>query len=184
MIAVFICNGGVPVKIHMRFLALLGALCIAQMTCSVIPRGITRESDIEGHAAGYEKAERTVLVASRSSEFKEALVRTIEEQLEDESVAVTLIGLQDLRDEKAEDYDAIVLINTCIAWSLDPQVDTFLYKYREAGDIIVVTTSGDGEWEPKKQNREFDTVASASEMARVDEVADEIVEKVRALLGR
>jgi len=163
-------------------LALLLSLCFAQITCSVIPRGVSRESDIEKQSVAYGAAERTLLVASRSSEFKDALVAGIAEALEGESVAITFIGLQDLRHQKAENYDAIVLINTCVAWSLDPQVDGFLNKYRGSANIIVVTTSGDGGWEPKKQNREFDTVASASEMARVDEVAGEIVEKVRMLL--
>jgi hypothetical protein len=171
------------VKTHLAVLALLAALCFVQMTCSAIPRGMTRERDIDQREAGYPDAEQTLLVASRSSEFKEALVRIVRDAFEEESVAVTLIGLENLRDEKAGDYDAVVLINTCIAWSLDPQVDAFLHKYRDASNIIVVTTSGDGECEPKKQNREFDTVASASEVARVDEVADEIVGKVRALLG-
>ncbi len=43
--------------------------------------------------------------------------------------------------------------------------------------------SGAGDWLPKKQNRTFDAVASASEMMRVDEVTAEIVEKVRGLMG-
>lgn len=163
--------------------ALLAALCMTNLTCSAIPRGVSPESDIEQHRAAYGDARQSLLVASRSSEFKDALVGSIEEGFEGESVAITFIGLQDLRDESAEDYDAVILINTCIAWSLDPQVDTFLHKYRDEGNIIVVTTSGDGRWEPKKQNREFDTVASASEIASVDAVAGEIVEKVRALLG-
>ena len=162
---------------------LLAAFCATQLTCSAIPRGMSSETDIERHEISYSDAERTLLVASRSSGFKDALVEGIEQAFEQESVAITFIGLQELGDEDAEAFDAVVLINTCIAWSLDPQVDTFLHKYRAGGNIIVVTTSGDGNWEPKKQNREFDTVASASEVARVDEVVGEVVGKVRVLLG-
>jgi hypothetical protein len=170
-------------KTQSLLLMLLAILCLVLLTCSAIPRGMSREDDIEAREAAYGDARYAFLIASRASEFKDAVVKGIEQAFEGESIAITVIGLQDLRDEEAEDYDAILLINTCIAWSLDPQVDTFLHKYRDIGKIIVFTTSGDGHWEPKKQNREFDTVASASEMARVDEVTEEIVGSVRALLG-
>jgi hypothetical protein len=163
--------------------AVIAVLCVIHLTCSAIPRGLSRERDIERHESAHGDATQRMLVASRSSEFKDALIRGIEEGFERESVSIKFIGLQNLRHESAEEYGAVVLINTCIAWSLDSQVDAFLHKYRDTGNIIVVTTSGDGHWEPKKQNRRFDTVASASEAARVDEVAGEIVEKARALLG-
>ena len=167
-------------KNHLTLLTV--TFCAVLLTCSAIPRSMSREGDIEGRETAYGDAGQALLIASRTSEFKDAVVEGIEEEFEGESLAITVIGLKDLRDERAEDYDAVLLINTCIAWSLDPQVDAFLHKYRDAGNIVVFTTSGDGHWEPKKQNREFDTVASASEMARVDEVTAEIVDKVRALL--
>ncbi|MGD9140247.1 MAG: hypothetical protein PVJ42_01770 [bacterium] len=163
--------------------ALIAALCLLVMTCAVIPRSMSRERDIEGRSADFGAAAKTLLVASRTSEFKDAVIDGIEHSFEAESIAMRFIGLQDLRYESAEDYDAVVLMNTCIAWSLDTQVDAFLNKYRDTGNIVVVTTSGDGHWEPKKQNRRFDTVASASEMARVSDVVDEITAKVRPLLG-
>jgi hypothetical protein len=144
---------------------------------------MTSEDDISAHEKIYGGAGHALLVASRSSEFKDAVVGGIERAFVGQSVAIRFIGLQDLRQESAEDYDAVVLINTCIAWSLDPQVDAFLHKHREGGHVIVVTTSGDGSWEPKKQNREFDTVASASEMPRVDAVVEEVVAKIQALIG-
>ena len=162
--------------------ALLVAFCAAQLACSAFPRAVSSERDIAAHEAGHGGTGWRILVAARSSAFKDAVVEGIERAFEGESVSMNFIGLQDLRDESAEDYDAVILINTCVAWSLDPQVDAFLHRYREGANIVVVTTSGDGHWEPKKQNRRFDTVASASEMARVDEVTGEIVAKVRALL--
>jgi hypothetical protein len=170
-------------KSQTLLMLLIAGSCTVLLTCSSIPRSMSKEDDIEGREAAYGGADQSLLIASRTSEFKDAVVGGIEQAFKGQSMSITVIGLKDLRDESAEDYDAVVLVNTCIAWSLDPQVDTFLHKYRGTGNIVVFTTSGDGHWEPKKQNREFDTVASASEMARVDEVTAEIVGKVRALLG-
>ncbi len=163
-------------------LVTLSVVCCAFLSCSV-PRLFWPQSDIDAYEKIYGAADKSLLVASRSSDFKDALVKRIEKAFEHESITIRFVGLQRLKYEDADAFDAVVIMNTCIAWGMDPQVDGYLNKYRGASNIIVLTTSGDGNWLPGKHNREFDAVASASEMARVDEVADRIVQKVRALLG-
>ncbi len=172
---------GVPVKRDLGVVAFGLALCVTA-GCA-LPRLFTPQSDIEGYVAVYGSGEHSLLVASRSSAFKDAVVEGIDRAFAGESVAIKFVGLQKVKYEDAGDFDTVVIINTCIAWGMDPQVDGYLNKYSDASNIIVLTTSGAGDWLPKKQNRTFDAVASASEMMRVDEVTAEIVEKVRGLMG-
>jgi hypothetical protein len=162
-------------------LLLLGFLCCLLLSCS-LPRLFWPQGDIENAEIVPAGAKHRVLVASRSSGFKDALVERIREDLEAEKVSMRFVGVQKLKYEDPRDFDAVVIINTCIAWGMDPQVDGFLNKNRDAGNIVVLTTSGDGKWAPDKRGRLFDAVASASEMARVDEAAEEILRKVRELL--
>jgi hypothetical protein len=48
--------------------------------------------------------------------------------------------------------------------------------------MIVLTTSGDGDWLPKMEGRNFDAISSASKQANVDAVAGTIIAKVERLL--
>jgi hypothetical protein len=148
----------------------------------VVPRLIWPQSDIRPSEINAPTAGKNVLVASRKSEFKDAVVARIGEAFRNKPVHIKFIGLDDLDKEDAGRYDALVLMDTCIAWGLDRKVDAFLGRNKDAHNIIVLTTSGDGKWVPKKDGRSFDAIASASEKASVAKIADSIVAKVEALL--
>jgi len=48
--------------------------------------------------------------------------------------------------------------------------------------MIVLTTSGDGDWLPKMEGRNFDAISSASEQANIEKVAGQIIEKINSLV--
>jgi hypothetical protein len=156
-------------------------VCIIQLSCAV-PRLLWPQVDIQPYELNAPWLEKKILVASRSSEFKDAVVEKIREAFKDEPVYMRFIGINQLEQEHDADYTAVVLINTCIAWGMDPDVVTFLDHYEGQGNIIVLTTSGDGDWLPDMGGRTFDAISSASEKPRIDGVADEIINKIRLLL--
>jgi hypothetical protein len=123
-----------------------------------------------------------VLVASRSSEFKKRLVEKLRDALISAGITQKIIGVDDLKKINAADYDAVVVINTCIGWGLDHDVRVFLNRQREHANIILVTTSGDGGWLPDKGGRDFDAISSASKMTTVDAVVKDLLARINSRL--
>ena len=152
-----------------------------QAGCS-IPRHIWHEDDIEVSEINDPASEKRVLIASGESDFKESVIARIEQALEDKGVYLHIIGLSELDGQSVEDYDAMVLINRCVAWGMDPDVDGFLKDLDNYDTVIVLTTSGDGNWLPDTTERDFDAISSASKRALVDETAGMILGRVLPLL--
>jgi hypothetical protein len=161
----------------LSFILLIG---LAVTQCSV-PRRIWPQKDIASDEVRGTK-DRRVLVASRGSDFKIAVVAKLREVFQKDSIAVKFIGIDGLGDEHAKDYSAVVILNTCIAWGLDRHVNNFLDDNPEQSRMVILTTSGDGGWMPDMKHRTFDAIASASKKDKTDEIAGIIVSKVRNLL--
>jgi hypothetical protein len=161
---------------------LLIVFSVMQWQCSV-GRRVWPQKDITADALSGTK-NKHVLVASRSSEFKTAVIAKLKDELKKDSVSVKFIGIDKLEDEKAKDYSACVILNICIAGGMDRLVDNFLDDNPEQKNIMVLTTSGDGDWMPGMKDRHFDAVASASKKDKSDEVAGILIAKVRALLKK
>jgi hypothetical protein len=169
-------------KGHLLAGILILCVCLLQTGCS-IPRRIWRQDDIEPYEVNAPSREHKVLLASSKSDFKDAVISRIRQGLEGEDLYLKVIGLGDLEHEDATAYDAVIVINRCVAWGMDPDVDSFLERYDDHENMIVLTTSGDGDWLPDMKGRNFDAVSAASKQAQVDETAGEIISKVRLLLG-
>jgi hypothetical protein len=119
-----------------------------------------------------------VLIASRSSQFKEAVIKKIEEIYGNDSVYIKVTGIRQLHTEDAGKYNAVILLNTCMAGRMDRIVSSFLKKNPAKTKIVVLTTSGDGVWLPGNCSS-FDAVASASKVDNVQAIAENIVKKIR-----
>jgi hypothetical protein len=127
--------------------------------------------------------EKHVLVAARSSEFKDAVVRKIRESFMGTPVYIKFVGMDDLVSEKAERYSAVILVNTCMAGGFDRNVDAFLKKAPDQRKIVVLTTAGDADWKPDMKGKTFDAITTASIKTDVDKVAGEIMSRVNAILA-
>ena len=146
-----------------------------------VPHYLTPKKDIETSELNQPSLEKKVLVASRSSDFKNAVLDKIKEEFNGDSVYIKFTGLKKLHGEDIGPYNVFVLINTCMAGSMDPVVKGFAQKQKD-GKIIVLTTSGDGVWLPKIKDRSLDAVATASKKDKTGSVAKEIIDKIRASL--
>ena len=76
------------------------------------------------------------------------------------------------------------MINTCMSWDMDRNVKAFLKKHKNQGNMIILTTSGDGKWLPKMKDQNFDAISAASEKNKVDEVANTIITRVKSLIEK
>jgi len=163
----------------LRVFPMLLALCILLGVNCGVPRAIWPQRDIESVSMNEPELAHKLLIASRQSEFKNQIVEQIRIHFKDDSVYMKFIGLKDLKEESGSDYSAVVLINTCIAWGLDRNVQSFLKKNPVQDHMIILTTSANGGWMPNMKGRDFDAISAASKQANAKEMADMIIEKVR-----
>ncbi len=127
------------------------------------------------------KADQRVLIATQRSEFKEAVVSRVVEGLKKDLCYVKVIDLKRLEDEPATDYDAVVVVNTCKAWRLTGGASEFVKAFPDKDRVVLLTTAGGEDWKPKSV--EVDAITSASKEQKTDPVAEEIVGRVRKILG-
>ncbi|MBD3240669.1 MAG: hypothetical protein GF331_08810 [Chitinivibrionales bacterium] len=169
-----------------RALCLSTGVALATLTagCLSIPHLVLRHHDIEPRRVGDPQAPPAVLIASRDSEFKRAVVERVAVALKEDGIGVKIRGVKRLdKEESAEPYAAVVLLNRCMSWSMDYAVRRFIRHNPRHDRIIVLTTSAPGDWTPPRRRGDFDAISAASEMSRVEQVADDILAKVRMRLG-
>jgi hypothetical protein len=147
-----------------------------------IPHLFWPQKDIAPSETNSPQLPKKVLIASRASVYKTGLVEKIKKAFKDDSVFIKCIGLAQLKTENTDGYGAIVLINTCMAWDWDRNVRAFLKSGKDTRPVIVLTTSGSGDWLPKKKKWHVDAVAAASLKTNVDGVAGEMVLKIKQVL--
>ena len=142
------------------------------------------QKDIEPSSVNDSALEKKVLVASRASDYKRALIEKIKAAFSEDQVYVKCIGMKTLKKENTSAYNAIILLNTCMAWDWDRNIHAYLKGKTEASNVIIITTSADGKWKPRKNRAGVDAVATASTIDDVEKRAAEIVGKVRLILEK
>jgi len=157
----------------MVFLAALAGL----YTGCAIPRTIWPQSDITPYRVGSATSELTVLLAYSRSEFKEVLVEKISGAVTAENIAVDIVGIEGLKTLEAEKYAGVVVIATCLSWSVDPLVRKFVDRHPDYKPIIFVITSDSG-WLPQKTDLDVDAMTSASVLADSDAVSRQVVARL------
>jgi len=146
------------------------------------PHYIWSQKDIGFHEINAPVLEKKLLIASRDSEFKQALIDKIAGAFADRSIYIKIVGVEALADEDANAYAAVVIINTAMGWTVDVPVEAFLEKYGEMDSIIVLTTADGGDVFPDMENRNIDAISSASVIDQVGPLADAMIGKIDRLL--
>jgi hypothetical protein len=170
--------------------ALFTALAVTTLVAGVaappaagfsVPQLFWPQHDIDSAQAGSPLAPCSILIASRASDYKRALVGAICDSLAGDSMYVKVVGLRQLAGRDVSAYRAIVLVNTCMGWSLDSRMGAFLRRHKGLQSVLVLTTSATGEWLPRERRRWYDALASASEQSNIPVLAGSVAVKVRAL---
>lgn len=123
---------------------------------------------------------KRVLVAADATDFKTRVIEQVRTAFSGEPVYFKLIDVRNLEEETADDYDAVVLLNTCLAWSINSNVKEFVRATPETRKIFVITTAADDAWEPDITG--VDAMTSASNPDQTDRLADIIEQRIRAKL--
>ncbi len=162
-------------------MGLVGLLLVMASACTA-PHYIWKQNDMQANEINPPSLEQRLLIASRESEFKQALVDKMIGVFGTRSVYIKIVGIEALADEDAKDYSAVVILNTAMGWTVDVPVEKFLKKYGMMDSVIVLTTADGGDVLPDLENRNIDAMSSASVMDQVGPLAETIIAKVERLI--
>ena len=139
-----------------------------------------KQAEAKEFEVGKRKSEKSILIASQGSDFKNALVEKLVDELEGDSVYIKVVDVSGLSDISEGDWDASIIIHTTEGWKLQPDVKDYLDSISNPERIILVTTSGSGEWKTDEYN--LDIYTSASKISTVDSLAGSISTDVKNIL--
>jgi hypothetical protein len=113
------------------------------------------------------EASKSILIASQGSKFKNELVDSITARLRNKPLSVKVIDVTTLHEISEADFSAFVIIHTTEKWEMPTDVKKFLDRAKDLKKILLVTTSGDGNWKTKDCSVDVITSASARSELRV-----------------
>jgi hypothetical protein len=82
---------------------------------------------------------------------------------------------------QTEEYNAVVILNRCMAGRPDPRVESFIDTTEQKDKVILLTTGQLDSWRP--DSKEVDAMTSASIMSESAKIAQTIAGKVLMLLN-
>jgi len=129
---------------------------------------------------GNPRAAMRVLIASEASDFKKAVIDQVVAGYDRKDLYFKVTDLQNLADETASDFAAVIIINSCVAWQLNPRVNAFLNKTEMPANIILLTTAGDQDWLAGIDG--VDAITAASLPADIERTAEKLKVKLGALI--
>ncbi len=137
-----------------------------------------------GTAESYElntaDVDRSLLIATQSSEFKDSLVNTIVSAFESESVYIKVIDVSDLNRVDENSWSAIVVIHTWENGAPPYEVTHFVTGPVDVSKLVVLATSSSGD----NSIEEVDGISGASRWKDFNTYCDEIIERVNLILNK
>lgn len=161
-------------------LIVIGVLVVLIVALFAVFWLIYKQGVVEPYALGNPNADTKVLIASQGSDFKNTLVDSLTSRLADESMYMKVIDVTGLGEVNENDWDAVVLIHTTENWRLQSDVKAYLDRVHGLSKIIVVTTSGSGEW--KSEDYDVDVVTSASKTEELPGMVKHIVARLEQIM--
>ncbi len=122
-----------------------------------------------------------VLIATQKSKFKRAVVSDIKDILENKTSYIKVVDVRWLPNESLDDYNAIIIINRCLAGRPDPRVEAFIDNVQEKDKVILLTTGHLDSWKPESSL--VDAMTSASTISESNAIARTIAAKVLAVIN-
>ncbi len=142
---------------------------------------LTKQGVIESFDVGDPEFERKVLIASQGSDFKNALVESLTTRLQKQQLFIKVIDVTTLDAVNEDDYDAMVFIHTTEQWKLQPDVKAYFDRTKDFDKVVLVTTSGSGDW--KTKDYDVETITSASKTEEFSTLIPLILGRLDAILG-
>ena len=118
-----------------------------------------------------------VLLALENTRFKKSLVEQIKKLLEEKKYNVKTVdhSKKQLDSIKPSDYDVIFITNSGVNSKVRPWVLSWLDKYKDQTESVIVHTTQKSDWEVKL---DVDALTSASKTGDIDKLARQYSEKI------
>jgi hypothetical protein len=152
------------------------------LSACTAPQHFWPQHDISYEEINSAALDKKLLIASRESEFKAAIIAKVKKAYADRDLYIRLIGIENLEGEDPQQYTAILIINTCMGWDVDWRVTDFLERSADLRSIVVLTTADGENIYPKLEGRQVDAISSASVAEKIDPLAEQIIGKLDRLL--
>jgi len=164
-----------------KVLIALSSLIVLFVIASGVYLLIHRQGVAESFEVGSADMSKKILIASQGSKYKNLMVDTLTSRLKGEDVYISVIDISGLNEIDQEDWDAQIIIHTTEAFKLPEPVKEYLDRIENPDEVMLLITSGGGEWKP--EDCKVDILTSASKVADISELANSIVVKVNSLLS-
>ena len=123
--------------------------------------------------------EKKLLIATQGSDFKDKVTSGIVNHFKSDSVYIEVVDVESLNVIDPDDFNALVIIHTWENWKPPLSVQSFIEKYgNESNKIIVLTTSGDGDYTMDG----VDAIAGESKLSEVPLYINNIIDRLNKLL--
>jgi hypothetical protein len=124
----------------------------------------------------------SVLVASRSSDFKQTLIDRLAHDYKNK-IELTVIPLGDIFDMQTTEYDALVVMGERMGWLLySAKERRFLRHFKEPQKLIMVMTAAKDDWEWERDD-DIDVITGASAPDNLDPLYQEVTTRLDAILN-
>lgn len=167
-------------KVLKIFLLVLGIIVVALVVLFGVYLLLNRQGVVEPYAVGSPAMDKKVLIASQGSDFKNAVVESLTTYLEKKQAYVKVIDITSLSEVNEDEWDAVILIHTTEYSKLQPDVDQFLGRATDLDRVVLLTTSGSGDWKTDKYDVE--TITSASKREEMPTLLGTLRTRIDALL--
>ena len=126
-------------------------------------------------------AEKRVLIASQSSDFKNEVVASLQEELKHSGIVFTIKDISALPKLKENEWDAIVIIHAVKMGKIKKQVKHYLDNVDNWEKVIVLTTYGSKD--PVPDIYGIDSISAASEKEQVDTLTADLKTRLQTILN-
>jgi len=123
--------------------------------------------------------EKKLLIATQGSDFKNKVTSGIVDHFKADSVYIEVVDISILPTIDPKKYNALVIIHTWENWKPPITVQTFIEKYTEySNKIVVLTTSGEGSYKMEG----LDAITGESILVDTPLFVDTIIERLNKIL--
>ncbi|MEO9485221.1 MAG: hypothetical protein ABJG47_17310 [Ekhidna sp.] len=123
----------------------LGILILAFIAFSFWYTNTYSMEDIASYEINDPSLEKSVLIATQGSLYKDELVESVIDSLKSSDVYIQVIDISGLEEYYNDRWDAIVLIHTWEYSQPPKSIDSFIPQHFDPEKMLVITTSGSGE---------------------------------------
>jgi hypothetical protein len=125
--------------------------------------------------------EKRVLIASQSSDFKNSIVKLLQEEMKDSGIQFTVEDVSALGKVKEGEWHAIVIVHAVKMGKINKRVKRYLDSVDDFSKVIVLTTYGNRDPVPHMYG--IDSISAASKKEQVQTLTSYLKNRLQAILS-